>query len=88
MIYPLLKKDSELHEMVRSKKGNRFENITSKLFKKAYAEIGQNELTIFADNIIRRMYLLSKFMPPAMADILTGVLAHPNLSLIDRNVSL
>ena len=57
------------------------------VFSKPYSGVTEADLQVFCTNVVKRMYLLKKFFPPRLAVLLRSVLAHHNLSDLDRSVA-
>jgi len=56
------------------------------VFGKPHDSITTYDLSSFASNLSRRLYLFKNHLPRALAYVLVGVLRHPNLSEADKDV--
>lgn len=86
ILEPLLKSDQELSKFVQKQLESKRDRLIKAVFSKSYSELTESDLEAFSTNITRRMYLLKKFFPPKLAILIKSILAHPNLSTLDRNV--
>ena len=86
IIKNLVKPDKELHSIFKNKWEKKYKGSCEKVFSKEYENISSQDLAIFIDNFIRRIYILKKCFPYSLAYVLFGVLKHPNLNLTSKNV--
>ena len=56
------------------------------LFGSNYKDVTKKDLHLFIEDLLERFYLLKKYMPDRLIDVIKGVLAHPDLSHVDKNV--
>lgn len=82
----IVKPDSFYRELYRPKLDKKIRSNMEAVFKKPYDQLNKNELHIFVENIVERLYLLKKYFPKRLTYVIKGVLNHPNLSLLDKNV--
>lgn len=86
MVEPLLKTDMELKNLYLSKKKMRGVRQLETLMNKSYQNIGATDLAAFVEDFTRRAYLLHKYFPPTLSDVLFAVLNHPQLESQQRIV--
>jgi len=63
MIKNLVKPDKELHSIFKKKWEKKYRGSCEKVFSKVYEEITAQDLALFIDNFIRRLYILKKCFP-------------------------
>lgn len=87
-IRSLIKPDNTLHKIFRKKWERKYKGYCEKVFGQEYEKISGQELNIFVENFITRLYILKKCFPYSLAYILFGVLKHPNLNLAKKKYTI
>ena len=82
----LVKPDNALHQIFHKKFERKYISYCEKTFHKPYEKITSEDLKNFIENFVRRLYVLKKCFPYSLAYVLFGVLKHPNLNPIKKNV--
>lgn len=59
-----------------------------RIFANDYNKTGTFELHTFISNFIQRLHMLRKYQPRSLIYLLKGVLLHPNLQKLDKNVRM
>jgi len=57
------------------------------IFDKSYEATTEEDLHLFTHNLLQRLFVLSKYPPSAFGSLLSKLLIHPNLHIIDKNVN-
>ena len=81
-----LKPDNFYRRIYKPKLERKLKSNVEAIFNKQYDTITKTELHVFVENIIERLYLLKKYLPRRLNYVLKGVLIHPNVSPLDKNV--
>jgi len=81
-----LRPDSFYRKIYEKKTIKMLTDAAEAVFRKKYDEITQEDLHLFTENIIERLYLLKKYVPKHLGIVLKAVLRHPNINILDKNV--
>ena len=67
-------------------KEKKCQDLWNVIFEKKYEETTKYEIHTFVDKLIERFYLFRKSSPQSLGILLKNVLAHPNISKLDKEV--
>lgn len=88
MYRSMIKNDSEIAAQLSGVKSKSLAALSNDIFKKDYDQITNAELQSFVEDLISSLYVLRKNLPFNFNHVLRLAFFHPNLNIIDRNVSL
>jgi len=83
--YNFIQKDSYFQKLYETRLNKKIRKLLEKLFEAKYNDIQKEDLHLFAENILERLYLLKKHTPKNLKYLLKGVFHHPNLNSLDKS---
>jgi len=80
-----LKKDSYFSAIYEKKMNEKTRNLLEGIFRVKYNDISKDDLHLFCENILERLYVLKKHLPKNLLYLLKGIINHSNISVIDKS---
>lgn len=59
---------------------------TEELFGIEYNQLTKQDLHVFTENFLERLYIIKKYLPSKLIEVVKGVISHPNISMVDKRV--
>jgi len=83
--HKFIKKDSVFQKVYEARLQKKINRIVESLFETKYADIKREDLHLFVENLIERLYLLKRHMPKNLKYVIKGILQHKNLAALDKS---